>query len=461
MDIHRLTIAQQRFLTDTFSAEDCLLTPEEMLVFRADASRLVGIPLAVVRPVYEDQVQLLFAWAQIEGVPLYPRARATNLVGGCVPYRPGVVISTLKLDHIVDITPDDFVAVVEPGVITGRLQVRLETQGLFYPPDPASVQISTIGGNVATCAGGMCAVKYGVTRDYVLGLRAVLPGGDVITPGGRSHKNVVGLDLVRLFVGSEGTLGMITQLTLKLLPKPEATASVLVGFSTEAAALTAAGRVFNAGILPVALEFMNIEVLDCLGRLGPVPWPGNIVAVLLLRLDGYIKALPLEVARVAAVLRESGADFLVEGVSREAEALLWELRRNINPASFLVRPHKFSDDIAVPRGLINLAVTGIRAIGERYKLPILIFGHLGDGNLHVNVMHDADAPGERERGQLAKAAVMDLALSLGGTLSGEHGMGLSKVDHVARQLEPRQIELMRDIKRLFDPRGILNPGKAF
>lgn len=444
-----------------FPSGDCLTTPEEMLIFASDASRISGFPLAVVRPSNEEQLCELLRFAHAERIPLYPRARATNVVGACVPSQPGIVISMLRMNRILDIDTDDFVAVVEPGVITADLQRAVESRGLFYPPDPASLNISTLGGNVATCAGGMRALRYGVTRDYVLGLRAVLPGGRVLSCGSRCHKNVVGLDLVRLFTGSEGTLGCLSEITLKLLPLPEATASLLAGFDSMESAIDAVRRVFSAGILPVALEFMGPEVLHCAALLNEVPWPETVRAALLFRLDGDNAVLDAALDRLHENVKACSPIWAAVGKGSAEEEPLWAIRRSINPASFLVKPDKLSDDVTVPRGKLRTALEGIRTIATAHGLTILTFGHVGDGNIHVNIMHDAAAPEERAHALAAKGEVTDLILSLGGSLSGEHGIGLTKAPYVHRQLSPLERELMHGIKATFDPSNIMNPGKSF
>ena len=461
MQEQTLTAAHKAFLQGLLPHEDVLLSPEETHVFGTDSSRLTGCPLAVVRPSTTEQVQELLRWAHTERMPVYARARATNVVGGCVPQKPGIVLSLLRMNRILEINPDDFVAVVEPGVVTADLQRAVEAQGLFYPPDPASQNIASIGGNVATCAGGMRALKYGVTRDYVLGLDAVLPGGQLLRTGSRCHKNVVGLDLVRLFVGSEGTLGCMTQLTLKLLPKPAATASVLCGFSSLEAAMDGVRRVFRAGILPAALEFMGEEVLHCASLLHEVPWPDAVKAALLFRLDGTPDTLSPDLNRLRAALEPAAPVWTGQGIGAAEEEPLWVIRRSINPASFLVKPDKISDDVTVPRGKLLAALTQIRGVADRLALTILTFGHVGDGNIHVNVMHNAADPDERARALQAKEEVMTLILALGGTLSGEHGVGLTKAKHVHRQLSPLERELMAKVKATFDPHNIMNPGKAY
>jgi D-lactate dehydrogenase (cytochrome)/glycolate oxidase len=460
MVVRALSSEQRRFLSGLFPGEDAVFAPEESLIFGADASRSCVPPLAAVRPTCEEQVVELLAWAHRERVPLYPRARATNLVGGCVPEGGGVVVSTLKMNRIKDVDSRDFCVVAEPGVVTADLQERVEEQGLFYPPDPASVRISTIGGNVSTNAGGMRALKYGVTRDFVLGIRAVLPGGEVIETGGRSHKDVVGLDLTRLMVGSEGTLAFMTEITLKLLPLPEARASVMAGFDSDEAAIEAAGEVFAAGMLPSAMEFIAREPLEAVAEMTDVPWPTGTGAVLLVRLDGSMDSMSAEVAGLVRVLENAGSNFIEKAEGRDREERLWEPRRLINPASFRVAPDKLSDDVAVPRGRVLEALAGIRRLAEEAGLRVLNFGHLGDGNIHVNIMHDKSA-GQGPKAEALMARIIDLVIGLGGTMSGEHGVGLAKLEHFGRQVGARERELMQSIKTVFDPRGIMNPGKGY
>ncbi|WP_462326283.1 FAD-binding oxidoreductase [Desulfobaculum sp.] len=454
-----LTSAQSRFLTGLFPGDACALSPEETCAFGGDSSRLFHQPWAVVRPEGREQVRELLRWADAERVPLFFRSRGTNVVGACVPQGGGVVVSTLRMNRIIDISERDFVAVVEPGAVTADVQRACAAKGLFYPPDPASVRISTIGGNVSTNAGGMRAVKYGVTREYVLGLQAVIPGGEVIRMGGRCHKNVVGLDLTRLFVGAEGTLGCLTEVTLKLLPRPQATASVLVGFASLEQALEAAAAVFRAGILPVAMEFMAAEVLAALEHVTVPPWPKGTQAALLLQIDGSEESLPGELARLEAALGAESPAFLEAGQGA-AEEGLWEVRRLINPASFRVAPDKMSDDVTVPRGEVARAIAGIREAAGRLGLTVLTFGHLGDGNIHVNIMYDK-AGGELERATALKREVLGVVLGAGGTMSGEHGVGLTKYPYFDEQIGAAERRLMRSIKASFDPNGILNPGKAY
>lgn len=450
-----------RSLQALFPGDSLLTGPEETLIFGADASRKHARPGAVVRPENTEQAAEVLRLAHEERIPVYPRGRGTNVVGACVPLGGGIVISTARLDRIKDISDQDFAADVEPGVITGEFQEACRARKLFYAPDPASARFSTLGGNLSQNAGGMRAVKYGTTRDWVLGLTAVLPGGRVLKAGSRCHKDVAGLDLTRLFVGSEGTLGFITEATLKLVPLPEASASLLAVFASEEDALRAARAVFASGMLPTAMEFMPAEVLDALARLAPVPWPKGSGAALLLKLDGSGDAVGQDLSRLRRAVEPLGPTHLGEARTSEQEETLWEPRRQINQAAFTYGPDKLSDDIAVPRGSVGEAVARIRAIGREFGLAILAFGHLGDGNLHVNVMHDGSDQDQARRANLAKEAVLELTISLGGTISGEHGVGLTKLPWLARMRGEAAVEAMRAVKAALDPRGIMNPGKAY
>jgi D-lactate dehydrogenase (cytochrome)/glycolate oxidase len=457
----KLSVSARRFLERTFPDDAAVFTPEAMLVYGADASRRFAPPWAVVRPDDPAQVRELLAFAQAERIPILPRGRATNTVGDCVPVTGGIVVSTARLARILEISPDDFVAVVEPGVVTGDLQAALAPKGLFFAPDPASVKFSTVGGNAATCAGGMRAVKYGVTRDHILGIEAVIPGGQTIAAGGRTHKNVAGLDLTRLLVGSEGTLAFFTNLTVKLLPLPQATATLALAYPSVDAALAGCADVFRAGILPVAMELLAREAMEAVAQISPVPWPATSGAALFVRVDGSPEAVAGDGRLLAAATAPSGPIWSRSATTPEDEESLWELRRLLNPASFKAAPDKISDDVTVPRGRLREAAEGVAAIGREERVRILLFGHVGDGNLHVNIMHDAANADEHRRALTARERILMLCLKLRGTLSGEHGVGLSKLPFLDRQLGAAERDIMRRIKTIFDPRGIMNPDKAY
>lgn len=455
-----LTTAQKSFLSALFPGDALALDAVTLAAFSMDASQKQAMPWAVVRPENTEQISALLKWAQAERMPIYPRARATNKVGETVPVCGGVVVSTLRMNKILDIDAGDFIAEVQPGVVTSDLAEQAARQRLFYPPDPASVRSSTVGGNVATCAGGLRAVKYGVTRDYVLGVEAVIPGGEVVTFGSRCHKDVVGLDLTRLFVGAAGTLGIVTKLTVKLLPLPEARASVLAVYDSPETAIGAAHAVFAAGILPAACEFMDQTTMAALHTLTGESWLSGAGGAILMQVDGLAEAVEAERAKVEAVLRQSGPMHVLVG-SGEEETKVWEMRRSLSQACFTIAPDKLSEDIALPRGHLPQAVRELHAIGQKHDVAIMIYGHLGDGNLHVNTMYDAADQAMAEQAANCRAEVVALALALGGTASGEHGLGLSKKHHLANQIAGTELDLMRRVKAVFDPHSIMNPGKEW
>ncbi len=450
-----------KFLKKLFPGDACLLEAPETLIFTTDSSCLEAEPWAVVRPESEAQVVELLKWAQAEKVPIFPRARASNGIGGVVPRGGGVVVSMLRMNRIVEIGEDDFLAVVEPGVVTADLQKAVAERGRFYPPDPGSVRFSTIGGNVATGAGGMSAVKYGVTREYILGLTAVLAGGEVVRTGGRTHKDAMGYDLTKLLVGSEGTLALFTQVIVKLLPLPEASASLLAGFADLGQVLAAARSVFRSGFLPTAMEFMDGPTLKVLAQVRPVPWSADVGAALLFKLDGSEDALAADLKKLTGIVRDAGAFYLQQGFGPEEEEPLWEIRRMISPSMYHVAPTKMSDDIAVPRGRIEEAVDAFQAIGRDCGVIVYCFGHLGDGNIHVDVMYDEADPAQRAAMKKAKHAMYQKVLELHGTLTGEHGVGLLKKPYVSWQLGKAERALMARVKHAFDPLNIMNPGKGF
>jgi len=456
-----LSKEQRQFLKDLFPGNNSLFQTEEAYIFGTDASRLFAPPWAVVRPQSKEQVQGLLRWAQIEKIPIIPRARGTNVVGDCVPYSGGVVVSTLLLDRIILVDEENGLAVVEPGVVTASLQDRLRARGLFYPPDPASVKISTIGGNVSTNAGGLRAVKYGVTKDYILGIEAVLAGGERINTGSKCRKDVVGLDLTRLLIGSEGTLAFFTEIICKILPLPEISLSILVGFKTLEEAMSLCLQVFKTGILPVAMELMDEQVIKCLeDNTGSKDFQ-DAQALLLFQFDGSKAAVLDDYRQMNSLLHEMEPLFFEQGKSPSEEEELWDIRRMINPASFRLGSGKLSVDITVPRGIIKKAIEQIKEIGQEFSLSILTFGHVGDGNIHVNIMFDDGNEKDRLAAENALDKVLFRVIALEGTISGEHGVGVTKLPYFCHQIGNVETNVMKKIKDSFDPSGIMNPGKGY
>jgi glycolate oxidase len=414
-------------------------------------------PQAAVQARDASDVQKLLAYARSRKLPVVPRGAGSGKSGGALAERGGVVLSLEKLDRIVEVSRADMVCVVEPGVILEKLQSAVEAEGLFYPPDPNSQAICSIGGNLAHNAGGPRAVKYGVTRDYVLGLQAVLPTGELIRTGHRSWKGVAGYDLTQLLVGSEGTLAVIVQATLKLLPLPRSVATLLAFFPDEDKAALAVQKIFGAGLLPRACELLDGPTMRAVSPRAPFKFPEGIGGALIVEHDGHGEGVLEELARSGELCTEAGAQEVVAAQDEAQRRRIWETRRMTSVALSAIRPHKISEDVAVPRGRLVELIRRVREIGARYGLPTACYGHAGDGNLHVNLLFGS--PEERTKGHAAVEEVLQAAIDLGGTITGEHGVGLAKRAFLAREQSREVIELQRRIKRAFDPDDFLNPGK--
>jgi glycolate oxidase len=441
--------------------EHLLTSPEDRWTYAYDATDLAHMPDAVVFPGSAAEISQILKLANRHRCPVTPRGAGTGRSGGAVPIAGGVVLVLTRLNRILEINRRDLVAVVEPGVILGKLKTAVEAQGLYYPPDPASADFCTIGGNVAECAGGAVAVQYGVTRDYVLGLQVVLPTGEVIEAGTRTMKGVVGYDLTRLFLGSEGTLGVITRIILRLVSKPPARQTLAAGFGTLAAAAAAVTQILTSGLAPTALEFMDQVTLGCVRELLPFAVPPGAAALLLMAVDGHPRDVAARAARMARFCREQGARPVIRAKTPTAAEQLWKARQVISPALLKVKPQKVSEDVAVPLGAIPALIAGLQKISRRRGLMIPCYGHAGDGNIHVNVLYDRGLPAERQAVGRTVKDIFALVRELNGTLSGEHGIGLTKAPYLGMELSAAAIALQRRLKQAFDPNNIMNPGKIF
>lgn len=433
---------------------------EDRLLYSYDATGKSYPPEAVVRAVSVGQISRVLAAATAHRVPVVPRGAGSGQSGGSLPVDGGLVLNLAGLGRIIKIDPADQVAVVQPGVITADLQRAAEAQGMFYPPDPASVEFCTVGGNAAENSGGLRAVKYGVTRDYVLALQAVLPDGRILRTGRSTMKTVVGYDLTRLLVGSEGTLAVMTELTLRLLPKPEAKATVNALFHDLESAAQAVQAVLMSGIIPAALEFIDSQSLGAVNAHAGLGLPPEVQAMVLIDVDGAPEVVAGQGGRLARVLEEHGGHEVRLALGEAEAAELWRVRRSMGPAMYNLAPDKLNEDVVVPLGRLAETIRAIHAIGEKRGVLIPTFGHAGDGNLHVNVMYDAKDPEQNRQAHQAVTDVFAQVLKVGGSLSGEHGVGNAKLGYVGAELDPVAMELMRGIKRLFDPAGVLNPHKA-
>lgn len=423
----------------------------------SDDSRRHALPDAVALPQTREQVIALVRACRAHRVPLVARGAGTGTTGAAVPSHGGIAVSFARMNRVLELRPADRCAVVEPGLLNGELQNALQPHGLFWPPDPSSAELCSIGGNLATNAGGPRAVKYGATRDNVLGLVAVTGTGDLIRCGGAYTKCSSGFDLTRLIVGSEGTLALIVEATLKLAPRPQAQAALRAFYRDAASAAAAVSRLMAQPVVPAMLEFMDRRSLELLRHNGSdVPAAG---AMLLVEADGSVDALPDLLAALGAAAEGDGLvdmDVATDGIARDR---LWAARRALSPALRSIAPGKINEDVVVPVSRIPDLVAGVEALADAYALTIVCFGHAGNGNLHVNILYHPGDADETTRACAALPRVFELALGLGGALSGEHGIGLSKRDFMARAYDAATLETMRAVKRALDPDGILNPGK--
>jgi len=448
-------------LNNIAGKENITTSREDLICYSYDATNQKFLPDAVVFPKSAEEISLILKLANREAFPVIPRGAGSGFSGGSLPVEGGVVVSLERMNKILKIDTDNLVAIVEPGVVTGDFQEEAENMGLFYPPDPSSLKFCTIGGNIAECAGGPRAVKYGVTKDYVLGLEVVLPTGEIINTGVQTAKGVVGYDLTKLIVGSEGTLGIVTKAVLKLLPLPEATKTMFAVFSDMRDAANTVSKIISSKIIPSTLEFMDKESIGCVAGYLPPDLSGSIEAALLIEVDGDKDLIEKEALLIRGICMENSAtDVRIAGNRQEAKTL-WQARRAISPSMAKLKPNKINEDIVVPRSKIPDAIMGTRDIARKYNIIIANFGHAGDGNIHVNVMIDKSNSGEFERGKTAVEEIFRLVLSLGGTISGEHGIGTAKMPYIGMELSPAAIDVMRRVKQVLDPKGVLNPGKIF
>jgi glycolate oxidase len=426
-----------------------------------DATRKKFLPDAVAFPADAEEVRRIVVLANHLRFPVVPRGAGTGFSGGSLPVHGGLVLSTERMDRILAIDPENLYAVVEPGVITGALKEAVRKVGLFYPPDPASLKFCTIGGNIAECAGGMCAVKYGVTRDYVLALEAVLGTGELVRTGVVTMKGVAGYDLTRMLVGSEGTLAVITKATLKLVPLPESVSTLLALFPGNRQSAEAVNAIVAARITPSALELMDRTAIDCVQATIPIELPEGTRSALLIEVDGSEGSVAREADRIEESCRRCGALEVRRASDARGRDDLWTLRRSISPALRRVGAVKMNEDVVVPRSRLADMFDFLAALGARKRVTIVNFGHAGDGNVHVNVMLSGKDRDEYRRAEEAVAEVFKATVEMGGTITGEHGVGIVKSPFLEMEIGPMGISVMKRLKSCFDPNGILNPGKIF
>ncbi|MDQ0271456.1 FAD-binding oxidoreductase [Cytobacillus purgationiresistens] len=457
-----ITDEMLRQLRKVITSSARVLTDKADLVsYSYDASFGSYIPDLVLQPISAEEVSGVVKAANHWKVPIYPRGRGTSLSGGPLPVHGGIVLDCSQWNQKLIIDSDDTVAIVSPGVITAEIDHAASKHGLMYPPDPSSAHVSTIGGNLAENAGGPRGLKYGVTKDYVLGLEVVTPEGEIIKTGGRTIKNVTGYDLTKLIVGSEGTLGVITEATLKLIPRPQAAQTMMVIFDDIVDAGKAISSVLTSGLLPSKMEIMDQSSIVAVEAYEPIGLPLDVDAIILIEMDGHPIAIGDECEQVKKVCLAVGAKEVIIAADDESASRLWKARKLVSPAIVRKKPTKISEDATIPRSKIPEMFKRLKEIKEKYDIDLVVFGHAGDGNLHPNIITDKRDREEMRRVEKAVEEIFATAIQLGGTLSGEHGIGTMKTPFMEMELGEAGLDMMKRIKLVWDPNNIMNPGKIF
>ena len=447
-------------LTALLGPERVLTAPEDRALYASDETPRACLPEAVLFPTSHDEVASIVLLANRYRLPLTPRAAGSGNVGGALPVPGSVVVSFECMRRVLEFDPDNRLIVVEPGVVTEEIDRLAQAHGLMYAPDPGSGAYCRIGGNLAMNAAGPRCVKYGATRDHVLALRAVLGDGREIRTGARTSKYATGYDLTRLLVGSEGTLALITEATLRLVPAPERVANLRVCFASNRAACAAVARVMRQKVIPSALEFMDRRSIEAIREYGGAEGlPAGTQAVLMLAADGEYDDVPRQIDRLTAALRGEGLIEIQSGFTAEEMARLWTARKSLSHAVKKIAPLKINEDVVVPVMRLGDLVEAIDRLGERHRIPLVAFGHAGNGNLHVNLMVHPDDADEMARARACRRELIETVLRLQGSLSGEHGIGSEKRAFVGLEFDAVTLGFMRGLKALFDPLGLLNPGK--
>ena len=448
-------------LCSIVGTDNVVVDPEKVEPYGADAVQEKFPPEAVVFPELTGQMVEILRLANEYLFPVTARGGGVGYTGGAVPVDGGIVIGTDRMNKIIEINADDLYAICQPGIRTIELQQAVEKHGLMFAPDPASYKDSFIGGNIAENAGGMRTPKYGVTKHHVLGLEVVTATGEIIRTGGKTVKNVVGFDLTSLMCGSEGMLGIITEATLKLLPMPEATSTVRANFHSMEAACKVLTKFTPEGLLPMAMEVIDKFCVAAVEENFAFGLSKDAEAILLVAVDGSKEEVAKNAETIERIIGENGGFDILRAKTKDEEDKLWDVRRAISPSLMKYGTLKINEDVVVPRSKVPELVAEIEQIGKRHKTFVANFGHAGDGNIHVNFMCDRDDPASIERARNCVAETFRLSVALGGTISGEHGIGYVKAPYLEYAIDKPTLEIMKGIKKVFDPNGILNPGKMF
>ncbi|MFD0681273.1 MULTISPECIES: FAD-binding oxidoreductase [unclassified Paenibacillus] len=438
-----------------------LTNESDRFSYSFDASFGTYLPDVVIQTKSVEELVALVKLANREKIPVYPRGQATSLSGGPLPVHGGMVFDLSVMNDVLEVYEEDLVAVASPGVLTSNIHKAAEQKGLLYPPDPSSSHVSTIGGNLAENSGGPRGLKYGVTKDYVIGLEVITPEGELIRTGGRTVKNVTGYDLTKLIVGSEGTLGIITKAILRLIPKPPASETVMAIFDSLVDAGKAISKILTSGILPSKMELMDQASIVAVENYEPSGLPRDAEALILIELDGHPLAVKDEAEQVSKVCKEAGAKEVRIPQTQAEKEEVWKARKLVSPAIVRIKPTKISEDATVPRSQIPEMCRRLQEIKIKYNIHLVVFGHAGDGNLHPNILADKSDKEEMRRVEQAVAEIFETAIQLGGTLSGEHGIGTMKAPFMEMELGAAGLDMMKRIKLAWDPNHIMNPGKIF
>ncbi|MBI2429808.1 MAG: FAD-binding protein [Ignavibacteriales bacterium] len=449
-------------ISSVIGNENFFTSPEDKITYSYDGTPLLEhLPDAIVRPQSKEQISQLVKLANTEKFSIVPRGNGTGLSGGSVPTENCVILDMSQWKKILEIDKENLTAWVEPGVITSQLHQEVEKLGLFYPPDPGSMNICTIGGNVAENSGGLRGLKYGVTKNYVMGLEVVLPNGEIIMCGGKSVKDVAGYNLKDFFIGSEGTLGIFTRILLKLIPKPQSSKTMLAYFNSKADAGRTVSAIIANKIIPATVEFLDNTTIRCVEEYSKIGLPTDIDSLLLLETDGHPVVVEEEAQKIVECCRENNAIEVKTAQTVEEAMRLKTARRSAFSALARTKPTTILEDITVPRSEIAVMLEKIESISKKYDILIGTFGHAGDGNLHPTCLTDERNRAEIERAEKAYAEIFEEAVKLGGTITGEHGTGLAKKKFLHLSTGHAAIDAMRTIKKALDPNNILNPGKVF
>ena len=451
-------------LKKNIPASNVLDTLEERYAYAQDATNIKAIknlPDAVVFVENIDQVQTVVKLANKYKIPIICRGAGTNVVGACVVEHGGIILNFSKMNKIINISPENMTATVEPGVVLGHFQREVEKFGLFYPPDPSNLAVSTIGGSIAQSSGGAKSFKYGTTKDYVIDLKVVMANGEILRTGANTIKNATGYNLNTLFVGSEGTLGIVVEATLKLIPKPESKKVLMAYFDSVKEAVLAVNSIIEQRIYPATIDFMDKNAIQTVEKFYPANLLTDKEAALIVEIDGFECSMQYQEDIIVNILNASSASKIQVSHNEDEYNKIWTARRSSMGACAKLKPNVTTDDVIVPRENLEALVLGIRAICEKYNLDVCMVGHVGDGSVHPQIPIDYNDEEEYRCYKLAKSEIYDLTAKLGGILSGEHGIGSEKRDHIHKVINSVALDYMRQIKKTLDPKNILNPYKIF